>query len=377
MKLLRLLLVPIALLLVGIIRLISPWFLIRFGEIWSHRVGHLAGNTECYLCERDAGMHKGLDIWTFRNHHSNKFLAKMFSRCLLVDHTKFSSLVMLVNRMFRGFEKHIAESAQFDRDIYNLYEKQPPHLKFTAREERTGKRELRKLGIPEGAKWVCLIVRDGAYLPMLGYHKHRDTDVGDYVGMAIELARRGYYVIRMGAKVNSEFNVRHTKIIDYATGGKRTAFMDVYLGAKCEFCVSTATGFDAIPTIFRRPICYVNTVPLEYLLTMVPSIAIWKHHVKDGKRLSPKEIFALQAGQFTGAHDFEAAGIKFEDNTPEEINDAVMEMADNVERGWPNRSKAEKDFWNSFPRALSPFNGKPLHGEIRMRIGTKFLEQYT
>ena len=37
-----------------IIRLISPIFIIRIGELISHRIGHLAANTELYLCEKDS-----------------------------------------------------------------------------------------------------------------------------------------------------------------------------------------------------------------------------------------------------------------------------------------------------------------------------------
>ena len=64
MKMLRLFMAPAALLAVGIVRLISPWKLVRFGEIWSSRLGHLVGNLECYLCEKDALIQpESCDIW--------------------------------------------------------------------------------------------------------------------------------------------------------------------------------------------------------------------------------------------------------------------------------------------------------------------------
>lgn len=380
MKLVRLVLVPFALLIVAFVRLVSPWILIRFGEFWSTRLGHLAGNTECYLCERDAGMHKAFDIWTHRGPICNRQLAKMWKRCLWVDPTKFTLLVSIVNRMFQGWEKHTVMPTQLDRDIHNLFEKYPPHLKFTAREERRGQKGLRELGIPEGAKFVCLIVRDGTYLPQLGYHNHRDTEIKDYLAACLALTQRGYYVLRMGAMVKSPMLIKHTKIIDYATSGKRTDFMDVYLGAKCDFCISTGTGFDAIPYIFRRPVCFVNYVMIEYLFTFSPnSLAIWKHHVKDGKRMTPAEIFEVDAGQFPGAEQFKEAGISLENNSPAEITALVLEMADLVEgkEMWTIEDvERRKKFWRIFPRSISPFNGKLLHGEIRMEIGREFLRSY-
>lgn len=39
-----------------VIRLIRPWLLVRLGGLISCRIGHLAANTELYLCERDAGI---------------------------------------------------------------------------------------------------------------------------------------------------------------------------------------------------------------------------------------------------------------------------------------------------------------------------------
>ncbi len=375
-KVLKLLLVPLALTCVGLMRLLWPWVKVRIGDIWSPRIGHMLGNMECYLCERDAGKHDAIDLWFHRKPVSNKQAARMLESVLHVDRTGFLPIVDLCNRLFRGWEKHVCEPDQCDRDIHNLMEKYPPHLKFTRSEERRGARGLRKLGITEDAKWVCLIVRDNAYLPQLQYHKHRDSDVFNYVPMALALAQRGYYVIRMGAKVAGPFAVKHSKIIDYATDGQRTDFMDMYLGAKCEFCVSNSTGFDAIPMVFRRPIVYVNQVPIEYLMTFNPrSLAIWKHHIKDGKRMHPREIFEANAGQFMRADEYETAGITLEENTPQEIMSAVLEMADPPPWNFEDEQR-QKQFWDEFPRSISPYNSTALHGAIRMRIGREFIRGY-
>ena len=128
--------------------------------------------------------------------------------------------------------------------------------------------------------------------------------------------------------------------------------------------------------IFRRPVCYVNYVPLEYLQTYHRgSLAIWKHHEKDGKRMTLAEIYASGAGHFMRAEQFEDAGITLVDNTPEEIKAVALEMADIQERSqevW----LAQEAFWQAFPRGVSEFNKRPLHGEIRMRIGAELLKGY-
>ena len=50
------------------------------------------------------------------------------------------------------------------RDIHNLLEKFQPHISFTNEEEHKGRRILTEFGVPEAAKFVCLIARDSAYL---------------------------------------------------------------------------------------------------------------------------------------------------------------------------------------------------------------------
>jgi putative glycosyltransferase (TIGR04372 family) len=265
-----------------------------------------------------------------------------------------------------------------DRDIYNLFDKQEAHVRLSKAQYAQGQKQLQEMGIEGGARHVCLIVRDSAYLPELEYHRYRDSDIEDYAGAAQALAERGYYVIRMGAKVEKPMPTGNPRIIDYATLGLRTEFMDVFLGATCTFCISTGCGFDAIPYVFRRPICYVNYVPVEYLFTFARySVAIWKHHLRsDGRRMTMPEIIASGAGHFMTADEFAEAGITLQSNSPAEIRDAVLEMAD-IAEGAATSGPSQAWFWDAFPRSRSKVTGMPLHGKIRMRIGARFLEQYT
>jgi putative glycosyltransferase (TIGR04372 family) len=368
MKLLRaFLLIPAAMVVVGIRVLDLFGVNIKFSNFFSPRIGHLVGNTEVYLCERDMGMHSGTHIWTHYGPVASEQIALMWKRVMRVWPSHFTALVILINKMFKGWEKHEIGTNTNDRDPHNLLEKCKPHLKFTAEEMKRGEAQLREWGLPAGAQWVCLMVRDAAYLPQLGYHSYRDCDVDTYEEAALMLAERGYYVFRMGKKVAKPFAAKHPRIRDFATDGTYSDFMGVYLGAYCAFCISTSTGWDAIPQAFRRPMCYTNFAPFEYMPTWLPnSLAIWKHHLKDGKRMSVDEIAKSDAGKFMRADEFENAGITLMYNTPQEIVDVVHEMADMIEGRFHPGSQA---FWDAFPKS-------ELHGEIRMRIGSKFLEAY-
>ena len=414
MKFLRaLLLIPAALVVVGV-RLLDRFGVnIKFSNFLSSRIGHLVGNTEVYLCERDMGMHSGIHIWTHYGHISSEQIALMWKRVMRVWPAHFTALVILINKCFPGWEKHEIGSTTMDRDPRNLLEKCKPHLRFTEEEIMRGEATLKAWGLPAGAQWVCLMVRDAAYLPNLTYHAYRDCDVDTYEEAALMLAERGYYVFRMGKKVAKSFAAKHPRIRDFATDGTYSDFMAVYLGAYCAFCISTSTGWDAIPQAFRRPMCYTNFAPLEYINTWVPhSLVIWKHYRQDimvdmtpklkdgrwgvygedgkemedryypgeelvkgeGKRMSIEQIKASGAGRFMRMDQFEEAGIVLVDNTPAEITEVVLEMAEMIEgRFYPDDQKA---FWDAFPRYFELTNGQPLHGEIRTRIGSKFLKEY-
>lgn len=360
--------------ILGLVRLLEPIVMIRFGTLFVSRLGHLAGNTECYLCERDAKGLKSFDICCPVGEPANAYLLKMFSRVIHIWH--WTTIVNEVGKRWKWWEKHTFSDAQWGRDIHHLMESSPPHLRFTKAEERRGQRALCELGIPESAKWVCIIGRDSLYLKVkepwadYSYHDFRDSDINNYRAAAVALMEHGYWVIRMGVHVDARMKLQAPQFIDYAVSGTRTEFMDIYLGAKCEFCISNSTGFDGIPMIFRRPILYVNEGPLGYLSTwMADSLAIWKHHWRNGARMGVAEIFKSGAGMFTKASEYAQAGIRLEENTPEEIRDAALEM---LKLG----HESQEWFWRNYPRVVSPHNGLPLHGKIRLRIGQQFLDSY-
>ncbi len=389
----ELLLLVVAVPIVMVIRLMRPWVLVRWDNMPSPRIGHFAANPELYLCERDAGIdipdHRHIDIFFMEKPICNQQLAQMWRRVLKVWPHWIMSPIRRANLLLPGGKIHqISDDSHSDRDVHSLLDRFPPHLEFTADEEVKGNAELRKIGVPSGSPFVCLIVRDAAYLDShqlkdWSYHKHRDSEIKNYVLAAEELAERGYYVLRMGAKVLDSFNSNHPKVIDYATNGMRTDFMDIYLGAKCTFCISTSTGFDAVPLIFRRPIVFVNLVPIGYLWTFESQvIAITRHHFSTEKQrdLSLKEIFTSNVGFALKALEYETNNIKLIENTPEEIRDVAVEMEKRLTGTWqsdPIDYELQKRFWDIYPIEELDRMGRPLHGKISCRIGADFLRANT
>lgn len=373
-----LLAIPIVLL----IRLLGPFYLIRWQGICASRIGQFAANIELYLCEKDKGINlpnrRYFDIF-FLEHMPicNNQLLLMWKRVIRVWPRFIFYPIKIINQIIPGGNIHEFGPSCIDRDINNLYDSTLPHLFFTNEEDKRGLQGIVDLGIPKDTKFVCLMVRDSAYLPEHQYHSYRDGDIQNYILAAEELTNRDYYVVRMGAKVNQRIKSKNPKIIDYAANGSRSDFMDIYLGAKCTFCISTSTGFDAVPTIFRKPNVFI-TVPVGYIYTFSNNfLSITKHHIslKDGHKLTLDEIFDSNVAYALSSDTFKNNGVKVVENSPEEIKDLVIEMDDRInghyfEEDEVIRNISIKNYIKNIKK-----DQKNIHGEIVSLFGARFIEE--
>ena len=184
----------------------------------------------------------------------------------------------------------------------------------------------------------------------------------------------------MGAKVNKAFNTNNPMIIDYATNGMRSEFMDIYLGAKCKFCISTSTGWDAIPYIFRKPIIFAPFTPIGYFYTFSNKyIGISKHYynTKINKELTFREIFDMNLAYKLSSLDYEKSDIKLKENSPEEIWNVIFEYLQKCDGNWislPEDQRLQINFLNNYNSLqVDQENKNPLHGYIRSEFSTLFL----
>jgi len=355
-----------------IIYLLRPWLLIRWHGLACSRIGHIASNTELYSCRREAKINqptqKYIDIFFLANKYiCNNQLVKMLRRSLTV----FPAFLMVplsnTNRFFNLFIKkcnqhEIDINHCIDRDFHNIMDKLYPHISFNEEEKLKGKKILSEFRIPENAKFVCLIVRDSAYLDRyknqtlrdFSYHNYRDCDIDNFLLAAEELANRGYYVFRMGVKVLKPLKSSNPKVIDYANSKMRSDFMDMYLSANCTFGISTATGLDMVFSVFRKPIAYASVVPIGYIQVQSKNdLHIPRHHInkKDKKKLSVSEIFSSNVALSFFSDEYDNNNIELWGNTPEEIKELAIEMDERISGSWKETQEdlqLQKKFWNVY-----------------------------
>ncbi len=397
--------IPIYLLsipLIIILHLIKPWYLIRWEELISSRIGHFSINTELYCCGRDAGINfpsqKYLDLFYLKKYVCNKQLEKMWRRSLIVLPAWLLRPLSRVNRFFclfiSSFKEHEIAINDKDSNIHNLIDKLPAHISFTDKEELKGKEILKKFGLAKDAKFVCLHVRDAGYLnrhikheykDRWQYHNYRNGNIDNYVLAAEELARRGYYVFRMGKNVLKPLKSSNPKVIDYASSKMRNDFMDIYLSAKCNFFISPGSGIDGISLIFRRPIAYTNHVSFGLMGQKYCNnnrvLLLTKHHInkKNQQELTISEIFSANVAFAYTSDEYKLNDVELEENSPEEIRDLVIEMDERLNGRWKDTNEdllLQKRFWSIFEDRIKRLNLKgPMHRKMKIRFGAKFLRE--
>ena len=374
---------PVALMILLAVSLLRPLLLVRFGVLNSVRIGHFVGNTDLYLCEREAGMHprRVLDIFAHDAQVCNRQLMKMWARKMHI--WSYIGRVHWLAVRLPWFKAHIVPMPS-PRDVHGIRERTGVNLRFTPEEERLGSDALRELGIPDKGSFVSFHNRDSAYLDAARpkdtkqasnwrYHDYRDSCIGNYVPAAEELTRRGLFAVRLGAIVKDPLNTANPMVIDYVTNG-RTEFLDIYLAAKCHFYLGASDGFSSIPLAFRRPIAIVNSIPFEDMPSWGRNVLFIPKKLRlksEGRFLSFREILNSGIGRFQYSGQYEQRGIEAVENTAEEITALAIEMDERLKGTWettPEDEELQSRFWSLVPPS-------DLNGVVLGRIGAEFLRK--
>jgi putative glycosyltransferase (TIGR04372 family) len=363
--------------IVLVIRVIKPWCWIRFGWFLGSRIGHFAFDVEYYLSERKVGLHpeKAIDVFFYRaGKPANAFFAKMTERYLSVYN--WIEPLLIANNWIPGGDQHRILPAydNYDsRDKNGLLKRVEPQLSFSKEENKMAHSFLKSIGIGQ-QKFVCMIIRDSAYLKNADYHNYRDVDISIFKEAALALAEKGYWVFRMGKVVHEPFKSDHPRILDYANSEYRSDFLDIWLMANCFFCISTGTGLDEVARIFRRPAVYVNNIPLHQLVTYDHVITVPKHLVwkEINKQLTLSEHLAYP---YLHTDQYDNEKILVVDLTPKDIKQAVLEIEARLNGTWKDSEEDQRlqdRFWKIF-NSHQDFHKN--HGEIHpeARIGADFL----
>jgi putative glycosyltransferase (TIGR04372 family) len=206
-------------------------------------------------------------------------------------------------------------------------QQRPPVLSVTDGERKFIDRALSLLGLPEGAWYVCLHVREP------GFHKGwntlypsmRDANIDDYLPAIDLIVKNGGWVIRMGDPSMKPL-VPIPGVIDYAHSTLKTPRADILIPLGCRFFLGTNSGFATIPAIYGVRCVFSNWLPIGLPLwpsqdLMLPKL-FWDE--KRGRHLTIEEIFASGVAFIQNWSDL-PEGILLRDNTAEDICNLTAE----------------------------------------------------
>jgi putative glycosyltransferase (TIGR04372 family) len=185
----------------------------------------------------------------------------------------------------------------------------------------------------------------------------------------------------MGAMVKQALVSKHPRVIDYAANGMRTEFLDVFLGAHCSFCISTGSGWDGVPTIFRRPIMFVNHLPIFGSSAITLPLTLYPKLLVDQRTLTAQSLTELIQRDLSTPHNSAAyadAGVEIRDLSSEELVEAVTEMAQRVE-GTFVETPEQKEMQAKLKHILSThpkLQPTPNYYPIRAEFASCFLSRY-
>jgi putative glycosyltransferase (TIGR04372 family) len=146
---------------------------------------------------------------------------------------------------------------------YKRWEKEDrgPLLRLPPEIEVRGWATLREAGVPQGAWFVTLHVREGKWDGRnAGMHGVMNADISNYLPAISEVTRRGGWVVRMGDP-GMRLLPPLANVIDYCHCDFRADWMDVFLAARCRFMVGSTSGPAFIPPLYGAPLLLTNWWP--------------------------------------------------------------------------------------------------------------------
>jgi putative glycosyltransferase (TIGR04372 family) len=140
-------------------------------------------------------------------------------------------------------------------------EGRPALFTFPPEIEARGWAALHRAGVPEGAWFVALHVREGKWDGRnAGLHGVMNADIAAYFPAIVEITRRGGWVIRMGDPGMTRLPPL-PNVIDYCHSNLRADWMDVFIAACCRFMVGTTSGPALVPPLYGVPSVLTNWWP--------------------------------------------------------------------------------------------------------------------
>jgi putative glycosyltransferase (TIGR04372 family) len=243
-------------------------------------------------------------------------------------------------------------------------EQRPPLFSLDPDHARRGWESLDKAGMPKGAWFVALHIRESGFAG--DKVSPRNALIDSYMPAIRAVIARGGFVVRLGDSGMTPLSAL-PGLLDYPHTDLKSDWMDVFLMAACRFFVGVASGPASIPPLFGVPCVYTNWMPMADFPYNADAILVHKaHRDRSTNEKAPYSRFVAICSDH--GHAIDAANLRLEENTPDEIHDAVCEMLDRLDGNLADDQDNERR--QARFRALAAMRT----GIGRPTLGRRFLE---
>ena len=345
------------------------------------RVGHLAIDFDSYLKDQLLSDRKVIPILLCAGRKpSNEALLAHWSQYIRIIRSRWifwllqplMSFPKLVDSLL-GYCS-VMRGASRTYEVHSRWLDREPLLRLSEVEIARGEAQLRVLGIPEGAWFVCVHSREGGYSPVDEWaHSYRNANITDYTEAIRAIVARGGWCVRVGDATMRPLDSMPC-VVDYARSSSKSDWMDVFLCARCRFFLGNSSGLFGVAGIFGRASALANMAPLSSAYSPFPGDISIPKLLKDaqGRMLHLPDAFAGEASELRLTPEFVERGLRQVDNTPQEIAELAIEMMNRLD-GHVEDEPDDADLQARFRALVQPHH---YCWAASARIGRAFLRRH-
>lgn len=250
-----------------------------------------------------------------------------------------------------------------------------PLLNLSTSDYKRGWQCLQEMGVPQDAWFVSMHVREGTFTgdKRNSVHTYRNSDINSYRKAVESITKCGGWVIRIGDGMMSPLSPM-PQAIDYARSDWKSDWMDIFLLSQCRFFLGTNSGPSDVPPLFGVPSVLVNVWPIWEGTFIGKDIFIPKLFWSEAEKryLTFEEASENRLWKNYNSNLLASWGIGVVDNTPEEIEQVVVEMVDQLE-GRSDNTPEDERLKEQFNTLAAPHLGYIPNN----RVGRNFLRKWS
>jgi len=352
--------------------------LIRFGYVASRSIGHLALCIDNYLSNKNKRGFNEIAIFLVDKSCSNSFLYSLWKKNKKIIFTEFLSCPYIFLKYYFSNSSLLISWHNELYPVFSIATLSPSNITMgDLKSQKILKRN--KVNPP----YICLHNRDSAYYEKNNiddnYHNFRDFDFDDFELGIERITASGVSAVRIGKEIKKEYKSSNSHFISM-TESKSSDFLDIVLVEKSLFLVSCKSGLAHTSSIFRKRQLLINYIPF-----MLNELSVWAAN----SIILPKKIYKIDENRYLRIAEmaclpydihykgdfFVDNGLRVENNSQEEIADAMMEMLMRVTDRWKD-STIQNQLQNRFFASVCSIEySDEIFNKLRIAISSTFLER--